>query len=256
MKKYILLILCMFLLSGCKKENNKETLLPETIDVELSDLEYNRISSLIDLLPFDVESLNVKEFTNQDKLNLAFALLRYENTGENHVVADYSINKTTITEILKKYFGKSITVKMENYMCEYCPNEVLYAYNENTEEFEYTYHGHGYSSVNHINHIVSTKQRGNQYYIEVVKIFAGPVSDIWFDFPTKLYKTAADAYNASNMIIDIKGDNEYCYYDSSWGGTNCDLEKVAKSKAELFNTYVYTFNIEDDAAIFNDFKLK
>lgn len=256
MKKLIVIFLMMFLIIGCAKDNDVKHILVDKIsDVELTQEELTKISNIIEVLPEETK-YSIKDASNQDKLYFAFSLLRLENTDlENHTIKPYNTNKQTITDAIKKYFGNSIEVTMEDYKCRDCQNNILYTYDSLSESFKETYHGHGTFEAMQAKAIISTKKRGNQYLIEVVKVYAGPVSDIYFEYPTKLYKSETDAFRDENMVLDIKNNADYCAYDASQDWVTCDLEKVAVNEKELFNTYTYIFNIENNLPVFVEFKI-
>ncbi|MBQ6841280.1 MAG: hypothetical protein IJO63_04105 [Bacilli bacterium] len=252
-----ILIIMMLVLCGCEKKSsnvdNKQEI--EIKNVELTDEELVKVWNVINVLSQEKESLSYNDFTNQEKIGFALDLLAIENTDpETYIVSDYEKSKDAMTDVIKRYFGQNAEIAMEDYMCEYCVNEVLYNYNVAKEEFEYAYHGHGYSSLMITDNIISTKQKGNEYLIEVARLYAGPESDIYFEDPTQLFKTATDAKKMENMVMDIKG-TDYCSYDADTGMETCDFLKVLQDNPYEFAIYTYTFNLENENLIFNNYKL-
>jgi len=211
---------------------------------------------IINALPNDEDMVQFNKLTNQEKLHIAFSLLKEENTDkQTHVIKNYELNKKTINNTIYKYFGKNASVQMEDYLCPYCESHALYEYNKESEKFIETNTGHGYYSLINENIIVKTEQKDDEYFITVVKTFAAPDGDFIENYPTQLYQKAQDAYNKENAVANLDG-TKYCVYDEDFAGVVCDYEKYAKDNLDLFLKYTYKFIIENKEIVFISYNIK
>lgn len=250
MKKIIICLFSLLLLSSCaKNEVPKES---PAKDVKLTNAQSEIIKNVIDVLPKEDGTYDASKISNQEKLHLAFALMRKEHTDYDiFVTKKYPMNKNNMTSSFQKYFG-NVDITMEDYKCAYCEGGVVYKYNEKTGKFSETSHGHGYYALINHNEIISTKEKDGIYYVEVVRIFAAPEGDFYINHPTKLYTTEKDAYDDKNVIMDIENSN-YCAYNE-YQELDCDLEKVAQENYDKFKKYIYEFKYVDENLIFKGYK--
>lgn len=248
MKKYILLLLCLFLLGGCAQsadnannenqatDNTNTNNIKELVDANLSDEELKEINKIITYLPDDRTKFNPKLSASDLDNQLLLGIGLVDGT-----------TKKEIEQTINDFFGPNIKVKMEDYICPYA-DHIMQKYNEKKENFEFVELGHGASGANVHREVLNIKTDGEKYYVSVIKMFSGVIVDVMMDtYP--VYKSLQDSYDEKNPVINDLFVSEYCYNYS------CDFSKFLKENQSKFNVYTYIFAKDADNLYFEEYKL-
>ncbi len=106
MKKVIIILISLLLLSGCGSKNDKGT------DIALNDKRfYNIYESLLEYTYKDIRENGYKSFTNTELLQIAYRMLEPKDVKFSYSKDDmdyYSISCETINNYLKDIFGDDV----------------------------------------------------------------------------------------------------------------------------------------------------
>ena len=227
-------------------------------DVIVSNDELSIMKKISEVMFNRSDEGDFNSLDNQTKLTLAINL-----TGKSTL----EVTGKEILDTVKKYFGSSGKIVLENIVCPIVGStndayfveshsgnrKYLYLYKEDSDRFVYNdeHGGHGALSdpvLNIVNMVsYSAKKNIYKYKANVFYINTGCADSICGPLLGNMYATYEDAKNDTNLLEDIKKNSKYC------DGDQCDYEKVSSDYADKLNNYIFEFVKDDNNLVFKKY---
>lgn len=254
MKKFILILLLLFLTTGCSFTNNKTKEKDSEVKEEayiLNEEQKTKVDNIVNLLELKYDDFNFNKLSDQDKIQLLYKLARILNINEYGYEYNSSyeayLNKKNFEMIAREYFGEGANFNLVDIDCLIC-GKVDFYYDESIEAYHFNedHLGHGFSAP-----IIQRKEQGITKKGDIVsvkyKILFSNVYDI--GAPSAFYKTLDDAWSGTNEVATFA---DYCWGDDMDFG--CDYNKMFSEKD--FYTYSYNFKLDGDNFYFLNYTIK
>lgn len=236
----LLLLISVFIITGCKKEES----LGRNLTEDEKKILMEKVNSL-EFFDFYGRNFSTNDLTNQEVLHYAF----YSSSDD----ADFKKLKDLVDKTV------DFELKPENFKCFIHDNDDLssyyFLYNEDTGEYddnlEHESHGAGGFLSNVYNRYRSAYNEGDIYTISVYKIFSALKQSTTDERPL-FYATYSDAKNNKNSILNLE---EFYNWDSLKLSVDPQeyLDKMDKDKLV---TYTYTFKKVGDNYLLTNYEFK
>ena len=219
MKKVIIILISLLLLSGCGSKNDKGT------DIALNDKRfYNIYESLLEYTYKDIRENGYKSFTNTELLQIAYRMLEPKDVKFSYTEDDinyYSISCETVTNYLKDIFGNDV-----EFNCKRVSKESGYD--------NYDYDNSDLVGEGSVMEISSYNEAENLLIVRF-----GGRGDSYEKFP----------YNTSRKIIKATMyDDEIIVKEGA-----IYIEEKVVEDTEDFQAYVYLYDSPEKAVLINTF---
>ena len=220
-----------------KIEENKE----ETVeDATLTEKDRQIIEEIMRYIPSKYTKVKANDFTNQEKLNIAFYLYQKETGWSNETITEKEIKDT-----MAKVLGSNTTYTDETIKSLYYPDETIAAYNKNKELYSYdSGSAHGLTAVLDYSYMDSMVVKGNKLTVTTYRVYylysdIGPITEIYKDF---------------NMKNKIKIDKKYCeeIYDDDL--CDIDVDKYILDNKDNVEKIEYIFDLNNNYPTFVEMK--
>ena len=262
MKKLILILMILFLVTGCglydnfaKNKDVENNITENKVNEDkeesytLTNEQQEKVDRIINLFEPQFVGKKFNDLTDNYKLSLLSSIAISENYKDGYpIVNDETVylNKRNFEKLTREYFGPDAEVTMMDIYC-FC-DQIDYFYDGTTE----TYHtnenhlGHGFSSP-----IIKRKgekvvKKGDIVSVKYKTIFSDYVD---IGAPTEFYKSLEDYFNYEEPVATFE---DYCWGDEM--DYECDYDKMFNDID--FNTYSYNFKLDGDNFYFIDYTME
>lgn len=207
------------------------------------------LENIIDIIPEKEKLTNPEnEMTNQEKLITSLYLTSLNTQSWNFL--EHSTHKgVDLKNILVKYFGSDLNVKLEGLECECGKNIYIYDSKTDTYNLNQEHYGHGaFISFDTRNYIQSYEIVGKVLKVKVEKVYYHYGADV---APASgYYLSYNDAVNNKNLK-KMSGGTSFEYEENGMDY----YEEVYKLEKGNLPVYVYTFEKVGDNFIFKGYEL-
>ena len=250
--KYILLIICLILITGCSiiKQNQTPTKNTKTTITfeEMKTME--KVTRVI--LDDERESLKISDLTDEERGKIAINLV--DNYTET--------SGTEMTKNFQKYFGENTTVTYKDIPCfmkhDNPEEQTMLIFDKEKDKYVYNdkHPGHGGGgnvSTQTMVELESMEVEGDTYTYNAKVLFYGPFwcHDTGGCEYGKAYKTGKDLKNETNPLVDITKEYTKENYE---GLPETDMDKVMEDYKEKLDTYQFIFEKTSKGLIFKEYK--